>query len=511
MYTRKTKNTAEFHHHRCFALLKKIAATIPLDDEINGGINIVGDDEDWQFLKDFRDQFTRAKYQSNANYHEILQKFLLKMEIRLNKNDDFFHHDTTKKILHMLFAEHSFDPPQAVKTRELTLGTLADRHGKYAGVSPLFLAWMAHHAPERPPPVKQRDIIAGRAEKDVLLLYLDILPVQQDDDPAFKALMEKIKEKYDYEQVVGMIMPHDLLLKHHEEFQRAHQYSREQLVKMITSMICERDGAFFLQGGMAMTMGEENIREMVEKSMLRLSMDTQKNFSKEEALVLYFHLIKYEMVQDLMMKYHPQFLTFTTKDRQDRVNIASAYHALVQSIEYGEPLTRAQFNAVLFAPEHEERRVRHDQMAIIWKAINAYISSMRLRGMDVPEWLPKWMDKHVPERGRAWYAKKLGLFISAKLDDTMNTLKVVSNSEKSINPGDLGIFKSIVNAEEGAVLCAQKLKAILDDPVHTKGGLTEDDFKVIDRVKELKDLCEEMKKDHIIDFHLHRTAPLRRV
>lgn len=502
MFAKRAKTPVDFHNKKCFEFLQKIAGAIAANNVLDGGMTAlnytIGSEERLEFLKNFRDKFSEAHFNQGTNYIDILRFFLLELEKNLDKSQEFLNNPAIKELINMLFDEHSSAALTAMKTRELMPGTLMAAHGEGGGISSLFLAWIAYNAPPRPKSLKQMDIFDSKKLPPVLLLYLNILPIQNDDDPKFRQFMDAIKEQYDFGQIVGMSLPHDLALKNNRTFKASGMFKREDLIKLMSDLVCDVDRAFFLQGGEAMQITRKEVRQMVENGMRILGLDKMQSLGKEEALAVYFHLIKYELVRALTEKYHPAFLSFTTHDKHDRANITSAYHALVQSIEAGEPLTRAGFNAVLFAPEHETVRIRQDQLAILWKGMHTYMQGLKVRGKEIPAWLPDWLERHMPQHGKEWYVKQLNELIDHQARE-YNQAKVIKDEMRD-KIRDVSMFEKGIKMSANEYLCAVKIKSILLEPDRNMGLLTSEDMKVINGQPALKTLCESLKKDGLLDI-----------
>lgn len=143
------------------------------------------------------------------------------------------------------------------------------------------------------------------------------------------------------------------------------------------------------------------MRSLLKQSFeeLGISPSVSAWLSTAQKQAVWFHFIKYQLTNYILIKLKPRGYNFTCKDAIDRGAVSSAYYNLMKSIELGTPLNKEEFERALdSAAANVKGRGMNFHRQIIWNALDVYINAnyTNLISDNKKSWLIYWRDMNCP-------------------------------------------------------------------------------------------------------------------
>jgi hypothetical protein len=141
------------------------------------------------------------------------------------------------------------------------------------------------------------------------------------------------------------------------------------------------------------------LQGLFEKSATQLTINTKEPISAAQQQALWFHFIKFELTDHILVKLDPVSYNIDCKDGIDRGAAHRAYYRLIKNIEAGTPMTRDAFQEALHAAAagNKGRGMNHHHN-MIWNAVDAYVSANydSIKTNEKQSWMLEWRDWNCP-------------------------------------------------------------------------------------------------------------------
>ena len=167
--------------------------------------------------------------------------------------------------------------------------------------------------------------------------------------------------------------------------------------------------------------------KLLENSFKIMGARHLKKISLSQQQAVFFHFIKFELVNFILERLQPDSFNMSCKDAIDRGGVSSAYYNLLKSLEKGVPMSLPEFLCALHgAPTLVKGRGMNFHINIIWNAIDhliqAYdkdtIKTGLLPSVELPNWLRTWRDENALPHSKTKYTQKLTQYIQQRSNQT---------------------------------------------------------------------------------------------
>lgn len=142
------------------------------------------------------------------------------------------------------------------------------------------------------------------------------------------------------------------------------------------------------------------MKDLLAKSFKTLGIKPGDKLSVAKKQAVWFHFIKYELTDFILLTLKPNGYNFTCKDAIDRGAVSSAYYNLMKSLVLNKPLLRKEFeNAIDSAATNVKARGMNFHRLILWNSLNEYVNAnyaQLIKEGSNKAWLIYWRDMNCP-------------------------------------------------------------------------------------------------------------------
>ncbi len=386
--------------------------------------------------------------------------------------------------------------PEPQLPQEIRFGTQGQRVNYKPRVSPMFEKFLEIQQTENPSQI-------------ITHVYFNNLKRDQRINPAkrFEAglecdltsQLEDLGKRHPNIAVItlpadGGLMSHHAFKKHQQDISTNTAYQRMlNIAKGVATPDTERYRDFYISDNVKRllygakrvdgksvvdTANEEKIlKHLLDNSFAKLGIDKNRKetLSTAEMQAVYFHFIKFELTNYILLKLNPVSFNMSCKDAIDRGGISSAYYNLMKSLESGMPLSEDEFHRALHAaPSAVKGRAMNDHINLIWNAVDAYLNNPANK---CPEWMVIWRNENAPEGSKHTHL--------AELDSYIATVQLEKEQGKDVE------LKAI---KESAAI---QLKALATYP-NKSIPVDENQMKALNNGR-LKDIFSNLKKNGLVN------------
>jgi hypothetical protein len=334
---------------------------------------------------------------------------------------------------------------------ELRFGTQGQFHKGVARVSPLFELWLKTQAEKFPAQTEQRKVTHIYFNN----LARDRIDYEGRREKKLTHQLEELEQRHPNVAVITLpadkgLLNYSLTRKHHKAM--SYQDAFNTIRDITTGQSFGQIQDFYISPAIKQLLypaGSENavVEALLKMSFKKLGLAEARELSYAEIQAVYFHFIKFELTRYIIDTLQPASFNMSCKDAIDRGGVSSAYYNLLQSIESGSPMSRAEFERALHAaPTLVKGRGMNHHIDIIWNAINCYIHGCQKNGMHIEPWLLEWHAENTPKKSKEYFIKKLVDYIS----------------HREQGPLRYSVFAKFVSEEK--VSAANKLLGIISHP-----------------------------------------------
>lgn len=180
------------------------------------------------------------------------------------------------------------------------------------------------------------------------------------------------------------------------------------------------------------------LKDLLAQSAEKLNIDTTALISPAQKQALWFHFIKFELTNHILITLKPITYNIDCKDGIDRGAAHRAYYRLIKSIEVGNPMSRDTFQEALHAAAAgvKGRGMNHHHN-MIWNAVDAYVSANydSIKTNEKQSWMIEWRDWNCP-------VKRVDSVMKQSIDGLIQDLTDVTIPTKEIQEA-LKLLKDI--------------------------------------------------------------------
>ena len=298
------------------------------------------------------------------------------------------HTTSLATIRHYQYQVPSYELPT-----EYRFGTQGQRHQWQVRISPLFEHWLRVH--------KER---YSNAEHTITHVYFNNLSRDRKDiigkkESNLTAKLEQIEKAHP--NIAVITLPADRALMSQAEYTKTLKTLKYKDVYAelfaIASQTSKKNGIkdFYISPRIKeMLFKDKPLNQLLTNSFERMGFQEQALMSPAERQAVWFHFLKYDLTNHILLSLKPKSINFTCKDAIDRGGVSSAYYNLMKSLDLKKPMTRDEFDRALHAaPTLVKGRGMNSNLNLIWNALDIYLQKEH---NPKPDWLVEWRDLNCP-------------------------------------------------------------------------------------------------------------------
>jgi len=207
------------------------------------------------------------------------------------------------------------------------------------------------------------------------------------------------------------------------------------------------------------------LTRLIHTSFEEMGLDNTSLLSQTEFQAVYFHMMKYELPNFILVTLNPESFNMTCKDAIDRGAVASAYYNLMKSIELGHPLTKDEFEKALqVAAVSVKARGVNFHVQRIWNSMYFYsiAHGQEATSTNNSNWMRQWVIDNAPIYSPIYKLKK---FISppSSFLSTTQTQAEIDIAQKILQGMTNNITPQFDNSERNTLQNNPQLKSIARD------------------------------------------------
>lgn len=322
---------------------------------------------------------------------------------------------------------------------ELRCGTQGQYAARVPRVNPLFHAWLytransllnhfhvyinnlrLHRKNTLTETFTDMEIPLSEELQKLESMYPNIAVVTLPADSGFmhKEMYMNHEKKYAYNDVFNIM--HDIAVGRSNNKQTDF-YISDKIKKRIYGVVIENEIEIYNK-----ETESKMIAGLLENSFFKLGFTADSILSDAQLQAVYFHFIKYEVTNFILIMLHPDTFNISCKDGIDRGGVSSLYYNLIKSTElklrnFNEnsepeaPFSKEEFFYGLYsAPALVKARALNDHILRLWNVIDAYIDANNDYCKSKMPWLIEWRDNNCPEYSRKHLINQLNQYIDEK-------------------------------------------------------------------------------------------------
>lgn len=358
-----------------------------------------------------------------------------------------------------------------LKATEIRFGTQGQRHHGKERVAPLFKLWLEVQQRRHVDTYKNKHNGAEPSGADAIThIYFNNLGVDRNDwegkkESRLSDALHRLEEEHPNVAVISI--PADKGIMSKSMLSKEGTVTKERAKKILLEIATRgKDGEklseidddkrdFYISDKIKDLLGQgkdggydELIEHLVNESFTELGLKSKADLSYSELQGVFFYFAKFKLTNHIIDTLNPDSFNMSCKDAIDRGGVSSAYYNLMKSIEFGEPMTKAEFNEALHAaPTLVKGRGMNHHAQIIWNAVDVYLQNPENKA---PAWLSDWRFENCPkDKARASLTKTI--------DSSLENLKAkLADEQKKNHQQNIPIL-------EKAIETLQATRALIDD------------------------------------------------
>ncbi|RUR10398.1 hypothetical protein [Legionella sp. km772] len=143
----------------------------------------------------------------------------------------------------------------------------------------------------------------------------------------------------------------------------------------------------------------QEIKKLLTNSFLSMGLKPGDYLSPAKRQSVWLHFTKFELTRYIINKLKPNSYNFSCKDAIDRGTVSSLYFNLHQSFNFGQPISKDEFERDLdIAAANVKGRGMNFHRRILWNAIDCFVNAnyQDLIQDQRKSWLIYWRDMNCP-------------------------------------------------------------------------------------------------------------------
>lgn len=326
-------------------------------------------------------------------------------------------------------------------TKEIRMGTQAQKHDGAYRVSPMFKAY-----------------IDSKSSPHVYFNFLgrDELPEVSGLNPRYnfsqmertnEAALTRALEALESEKLKVITLPANKGYMALNEFESTDPYkSREEVFNILKNILVglRSEGEiqdFYISKQTREALGKnlgETLEKLLHQSFIDILGEVNDDtlISKAQMQAVWFHFNRYHLPKFVLETIKPTTYNFSCKDGIDRGGAASAYFNLLSSFDTENPMSREEFETALHAaPALVKGRGMNGHQNMIWNALHYLLKQNYQAYLNDPKksWLIEWHNLHCPKGLLKSVAQEALENLQKTLDEKIEPDKIIVDGLTIIN------------------------------------------------------------------------------